>query len=84
MGLYSSRFSFSLGTVLEVQALGLTGVTDVEVTGVVMKATQIEPKRTGEVTITLDNEDYEFTFELHAEPFNQVSILGKPLVKTPR
>jgi hypothetical protein len=64
-----------------VDAVGISGITNVDITGVTMQATAIEPKRKGKVTITIDSKDYEFDFELHNEAFNEVTLVGKRVGK---
>lgn len=79
MGIFSKRFGSAAGTVLEVQARGITGVTDIEVTGVKMTITASEPKRTAFITLDIDGESYEIDLEFTDESFNAVGITGKKL-----
>ena len=67
---------------LEVRAEGIANITDVLVTGVVLNSTNLEPKKIGVVTLTVDGNDYSFQFELHSEAFNKMSLTGKPIAKT--
>src|SRR3990167_9764111 len=79
VGIYSQRFGAAVGTVLDVQALGIAGVTDIEVTGVKIIATASEPKRTAFVTLDIDGESYEIDLEFADESFNAVGLTGRKL-----
>ena len=79
MGIYSQRFGSAAGTVLDVQALGIDGITDLEVTGVKMTVTASEPKRTAFITLDIDSESYEIDLEFIDESFNAVGLTGRKL-----
>ena len=79
MGIYSQRFGSAAGTVLDVQALGISGVTNLEITGVKLIVTATEPKRVAFITLDIDSESYEIDLEFTDESFNAVGITGKKL-----
>ncbi len=79
MAIFSQRFGSAAGTVLDVQALGISGVTDITVTGVKMTITASEPKRTAYITLDIDGDSFEIDLEFADEAFNAVGITGKKL-----
>ena len=76
---FNERFAVYFGTLLEVQATGITGVTDIEVTGVKMLNTATSPKRVAVITLTIDSEDYEIDLDFADEAFNLVGLKGEKL-----
>lgn len=76
MGTYSQRFGSAAGTVLDVQATGVTGITNITITGVKMTNTASEPKRTAFITLDIDGQSYEIDLEFADEAFNAVGITG--------
>ena len=76
MALYSQRFGSASGTILDVQATGITGVTTILVTVLKMTVTASEPKRTAFIAMDMDGESYEIDLEFMDESFNSVGITG--------
>ena len=79
VAIFSRRFGTAGGTVLEVQALGLSGITDITVTGVQMNLTATEPKRSAVVTLDIDGDDFEIDLEFTDESFFSVGITGQKI-----
>lgn len=79
MATFSQRFGSAAGTVLDVQATGVSGVTDILVTGVKMTVTASEPKRTAFITLDIDADSFEIDLEFADESFNNLGITGKKL-----
>jgi len=76
MSTFDRRFGAVLGTVLEVQAVGVTGITTLSLSGVKLVATGTVPKRFAVVDITIDGDTFEFEIDFTDEVFNTRTIEG--------
>jgi len=76
VGTYSQRFGSASGTVLDAQAVAVSGITNISITGVKMTTTASEPKRTAFLTLDIDGQSYEIDLEFADESFNAVGITG--------
>lgn len=79
MATFSQRFGSASSTIIDVQARGISGITDIEVTGVKMTLTASSPKRTVFITLDIDGESFEIDLDFTDEAFNTVGITGKKL-----
>ena len=79
MATFSRRFGNAAGTVLDAQATAVSGITSIEVTGVVLSITATEPKRTAIILLTIDSENFQLDLEFTDEAFNSHGIRGQIL-----
>ena len=79
MATFNKRFSVYYGTLLEIQATTISGITDIEITGIKMSVTATSPKRVAIVTLTIDGDDFEIDLDFSDEAFNLVGIKGEKL-----
>ena len=78
----AERFGAAMGTILDVQAIPITGITTISVDSVTMNITATAPKRTSTINLTIDGQVFQIQLDFSDETYNAVGLTGAPS-KTP-
>lgn len=73
------RFSFGLGTVVGVQAVGTVNVTNVSLTGLRVRTGNLRSQRVVDLLMTVDGENHEIVAEFEDDTFYRQTIAGSPI-----
>lgn len=71
------RFGYGIGTVLGVQAKPITGITDIEITGVLVRQTNLLPERLAIVTFDVDGESFQLELAFIDDTLDSNTITGR-------
>lgn len=75
------RFAFGLGTVIGVQAVGVANVTNVTLTGLLVRTGNLRSQRFFELLFTVDGVDHKLVGEFEDDTFYRQTIAGAPIRK---
>jgi len=73
------RFSFGLGTVVGVQAVGTVNVTNVSLTGLRVRTGNLRSQRVVDLLMTVDGVNHEIVAEFEDDTFYRQTISGAPI-----
>lgn len=76
------RFSFGLGTVVGVQAVGVTNVTNVTITGLLVRTGNFRSQRLIEMLFTVDGTNHQIFAEFEDDTFFRQTLVGTPIKRT--
>jgi len=76
------RFSFGLGTVVGVQAVGTANVTNVTITGLLVRTGNFRSQRFIEMLFTVDGTDHRLIGEFEDDTFYRQTLVGTPIRRT--
>ena len=73
------RFAFGLGTVVGIQAVGVTGVTNVTLTQLVVRTANFRAHRQVELLFTVDGSKYKLVGEFEDDTYHRQTLTGAPI-----
>jgi hypothetical protein len=79
----TERFSHIQNTTLGVQGRIISGITDLTINDVLFLQTNTGPKRTGEIFLTVDGDNYVISFTLAEEAIDIRTIQGYTKQRNP-
>ena len=73
------RFAFGLGTVVGIQMLGKSGVTNVTLTQMVVRTANFRAHRQVELLFTVDGNNYKLIGEFEDDTYHRQTLTGAPI-----